>query len=307
MNVRCSEEVAAALDRQGPVVALETSVIAQGMPYPENLSVARACEEAVRRAGATPAPVAVIDGVLWVGAPAQGIRRLAERKEKLWKVGARDLAVAVARRATGGTTVSATCELAAKVGVRVFATGGIGGVHRGVAAHLDISQDLGAIARCPVAVVCAGAKSVLDLPKTAEVLETLGIPVIGVGTDELPSFFSARSGIRLEHRVNDAREGAAILQARLDTLGQGGLLFTVPPPAESALPAAQVEKVIGEALAKADSQGVRGKDVTPFLLAQLAEATQGRTLKTNVDLIVNNARFAAQLAVEDARGRAANG
>jgi pseudouridine-5'-phosphate glycosidase len=199
--------------------------------------------------------------------------------------------------------VSATCELAAKAGVRVFATGGIGGVHRGVAEHLDVSQDLGAIARCPVAVVCAGAKSVLDLPKTAELLETLGIPLVGVGTDELPSYFSARSGIKLEHSVADAREAAEILQARLDALGQGGLVFAVPPPPESALPSAHVEQAISSALAEADAKGIQGKAVTPFLLRRLAETTQGRSLKANVDLIVNNARFAGQLAVEDARRR----
>lgn len=303
MTLRLSEEVAEALGRRGPVVALESSVVAQGMPYPENLALARACEEAVRRSGATPASVAVLDGELWVGAPAEGIRALAEGKGTPWKVGARDLALAVARKASGGTTVSATCELAARAGVRVFATGGIGGVHRGVAEHLDVSQDLGAIARCPVAVVCAGAKSVLDLPKTAELLETLGIPLVGVGTDELPSFFSARSGIKLEHSVADAREAAEILQARLDALGQGGLVFAVPPPPESALPSAHVEQAISSALAEADAKGIQGKAVTPFLLRRLAETTQGRSLKANVDLIVNNARFAGQLAVEDARRR----
>jgi len=307
MKLRFSEEVAAALAQQGPVVALESSVVAQGMPYPENLALARACEEAVRRTGATPATVAVLDGELWVGAPAEGVRALAEGTGAPWKVGSRDLALAVARRASGGTTVSATCELAAKAGVRVFATGGIGGVHRGVAEHLDISQDLGAIARFPVAVVCAGAKSVLDLPKTAEVLETLGIPVIGVGTQELPSFFSPRSGIPLEHSVGDAKEAALILEARFDGLNQGGLVFAVPPPVESALPAAQVEEAIRAALTEAEAQGVRGKAVTPFLLSRLSQVTQGRTLKTNVDLIVNNARFAGQLAVEDARRRATHG
>jgi pseudouridine-5'-phosphate glycosidase len=303
MRIRCSEEVRQALAAKGPLVALETSVVAQGMPYPENLAVARACEEAVRRAGAVPAPVAVLDGELWVGAPTEGIRRLAEPGQAHWKVGSRDLAMAVARKASGGTTVSATCELAAKVGVRVFATGGIGGVHRGVAEHLDVSQDLGAISRFPVAVVCAGAKSVLDLPKTVELLESLGVPVIGVGTSELPSFFSVRSGIALEHRVDTAQEAATVLQARLDALGQGGLVFAVPPPPTSALPAAQVEAVIREALAQADAQGVSGKAVTPFLLGRLAEVTQGRTLKANVDLIVNNARFAAELAVADAASR----
>jgi pseudouridine-5'-phosphate glycosidase len=296
MNFRYAEEVRRALDAKAPLVALETSVVAQGLPYPDNLAAARACEEAVRRAGAVPAPIAVVDGQVWIGLEEAALRRLAEGKEKLMKLGSRDLPVAVALEASGGTTVSATCELAAAAGIRVFATGGLGGVHRGASEHWDVSQDIGALARYPVAVVCAGAKSVLDLPKTMESLETAGVPVIGVGTDELPSFYSRGSGLPLEHRVNDAATAARIVQARL-ALGQGGLVFAQPPPEEVALPRAEVELHIAAALAEAERQNVRGKAVTPFLLSELARRTGGKSLKANLALLTNNARFAGELAV----------
>jgi pseudouridine-5'-phosphate glycosidase len=296
MNFRYAEEVRRALDAKAPLVALETSVVAQGLPYPDNLAAARACEEAVRRAGAVPAPIAVVDGQVWIGLEEGALRRLAEGKEKLMKLGSRDLPVAVALEASGGTTVSATCELAAAAGIRVFATGGLGGVHRGASEHWDVSQDIGALARYPVAVVCAGAKSVLDLPKTMEALETAGVPVIGVGTDELPSFYSRGSGLPLEHRVNDAATAARIVQARL-ALGQGGIVFAQPPPEEVALPRAEVELHIAAALAEAERQNVRGKAVTPFLLSDLARRTEGKSLKANLALLTNNARFAGELAV----------
>lgn len=296
MNFRYAEEVRRALDAKAPLVALETSVVAQGLPYPDNLAAARACEEAVRRAGAVPAPIAVVDGQVWIGLEEAALLRLAEGKEKLMKLGSRDLPVAVALGASGGTTVSATCELAAAAGIRVFATGGLGGVHRGASEHWDVSQDIGALARYPVAVVCAGAKSVLDLPKTMESLETAGVPVIGVGTDELPSFYSRGSGLPLEHRVNDAATAARIVQARL-ALGQGGIVFAQPPPEEVALPRAEVELHIAAALAEAERQNVRGKAVTPFLLSDLARRTGGKSLKANLALLTHNARFAGELAV----------
>ena len=301
MDLRYSEEVRRAREQGVPLVALETSVVAQGLPYPHNLEAARACEEAVRQAGAVPAPIAVVDGEVWVGLEEGPMRRLAEGKERLLKLASRDLPVALATRATGGTTVSATCELAAAAGIRVFSTGGIGGVHRGVAEHLDISQDLWALARFPVAVVCAGAKSVLDLPKTLEALESVAVPVLGVGTDELPSFYSRSSGLKLEHRVEDAAMAASVLRARFETLGQGGVLFTVPPPEETALPRADVELHIASALAEAERQNVRGKAVTPFLLSELARRTTGKSLRANLALLENNARFAGQLAVAYAR------
>jgi pseudouridine-5'-phosphate glycosidase len=304
MNFRYSEEVLRAMEEELPLVALETSVVAQGLPYPDNLAAARACEEAVRRAGAVPAPIAMVDGQVCIGLEDADMRRLAEGKERLLKLASRDLAVAMALKASGGTTVSATCELAAALGIRVFATGGIGGVHRGASEHMDISQDLHALAQFPVAVVCAGAKSILDLPKTLEALETAGVPVIGVGTSELPSFYSRSSGLPLEHRVEGAEDAARVVLARFDTLEQGGLLFTLPPPEETALPRNEVELHIASALAEAERQGVRGKAVTPFLLSDMAKRTGGKSLKANLALLTNNARFAGELAVAYARQRA---
>jgi pseudouridylate synthase len=301
MHFRFSEEVQRAREQGTPLVALETSVVAQGLPWPENLHAARACEQAVRLAGAVPAPIAVVDGEVHVGLEEPALLRLAEGQERLLKLGSRDLAVALATDATGGTTVSATCELAAAAGIRVFATGGIGGIHRGVAEHWDISQDLAALARFPVAVVCAGAKSVLDLPKTLEALESAGVPVVGVGTRELPSFYSRSSGLLLEYQVHDAEAAALIARARFEKLGQGGLLFTVPPPEDSALPRAEVEQHVAAALAEAELRGVQGKAVTPFLLGELVRRTGGRSLRANIALLAHNARFAGELAVAYAR------
>jgi pseudouridylate synthase len=302
MTPRMTEEVRDALARGAPVVALETSVVAQGLPSPVNLETARACEDVVRSLGAVPAPTAVVDGVLRVGLEPEALERLASGETSLVKVGSRDLPQAVLERRTGGTTVSATCELAAAVGIRLFATGGIGGVHRGVERHLDISQDLWALARFPVAVVCAGAKSVLDLPKTLEALESLGVPVVGVGTRDFPSFYSRESGLGLEHSVRGAEDAARLVRIRFDELRQsGGLLFAQPPPEAVAIERSEVEGWIQGALEAAEREGVQGKAVTPYLLSQLATRSEGRTLKTNVALIVQNARFAAEVAVALAR------
>ncbi len=303
MKLKLSREVAGALARGGPVVALETSVVAQGLPAPHNLNAALACEAAVRRVGAVPAATAVIDGTLQVGLSRGEIERLASGEPGLWKVASRDLAAAVIGRRTGGTTVSATCELAAAAGVRVFATGGIGGVHRGVAEALDVSQDLWALSRFPVAVVCAGAKTVLDLPKTLEVLETVAVPVIGVGTDDFPGFYCEKTGLRLEHRVESAEEAARWVQARLEVLGQGGLVFAVPPPKETALPRALIERAISGALEDARRRKIQGKAVTPFLLSALVRATRGKSLAANLALLENNAAFAGALAAASVRSR----
>lgn len=306
MKVRLSPAVSKALRARRPVVALETSVVAQGLPYPHNLEAARACEEAARKGGATPASIAVIDGALRAGLSPEELGRLAEGREPLLKIGSRDLAAAVAGRRTGGTTVSATCEIAAAAGIRVFATGGIGGVHRGAEEHFDVSQDLWAISRFPVAVVCAGAKSVLDLPKTLELLESLAVPVYGVGTAELPGFYSRETGLRLEHQVAGAAEAAAQLWARVEELEQGGVIFAVPPPEATSLSRTEAEREIEEALRAAEAAGVRGKAVTPFLLAELARRSGGKTLEANLALLVNNVEFAARLAVAyGARGSGA--
>lgn len=297
MDIHYSEEVQEARASGRPLVAMETSVVAQGLPYPQNLEAARACEEAVRAAGAVPAPTAVIGGQVHVGLTVEQMRRLAEPGTERLKLGSRELAVAIARRADGGTTVSATCEIAAAAGIRVFATGGIGGVHRELEVHLDISQDLGAIARHPVAVVCAGAKSVLDLPRTLEVLETLGVPVFGIGTDDFPAFYSRTSGLKLPFGLAGVQEAAEVIRARFEVLGQGGLVLALPPPEDTALPRAEVERLILLALDEARREGVVGQAVTPYLLSRLAERSEGRTLAANLALLVHNARFAGELAV----------
>ncbi len=295
MKLVFSAEVAAARRTLKPLVALETSVLAQGLPYPHNVEAARRCETAVRDEGAVPAATAVIDGVLHVGLDAAQTKRLVVG-EGLMKVGSRDLAIAVARRATGGTTVSATCEMAAAAGINVFATGGIGGVHRGVEEHMDISQDLAAIAKFPVAVVCAGAKSVLDLPRTLELLETMAVPVVGVETNDLPGFYTRDTGLELEHRVDDVREAAEMIRARRD-LRQGGMIFALPPPVKTALKRADVEKHVKAALALAKKKKIDGKAVTPFLLGQMLARTRGKSLQANLALLENNARYAAKVAV----------
>jgi pseudouridine-5'-phosphate glycosidase len=280
---------------------LETSVLAQGLPWPQNLEAADKCSAAIREGGAVPAAVAVIDGEIFIGLDAAQTERLG-RGDSLMKLGSKDLAVAVARRATGGTTVSATCELAATAGIRVFSTGGLGGVHRGFEQYLDVSQDLSAIARFPVAVICAGMKSLLDLPRTLELLETLGVPVLGVGTRDLPGFYSRETGLRLEHEVADAAEAAQIVRAR-NELKQGGVVIAVPPPAATSMRKDEVEWHLAAALAAAEKQRVEGKSVTPFLLAEMARRTAGKSLEANIALLEHNARFAAQVAVALGRQR----
>ncbi len=300
--IRFSPEVEEALAGGLATVALETSVVAQGLPFPANLEAAKSCEQAVREGGAVPAAIGVIEGEVWVGLGADQMRRLAEDPDRM-KIGSRDLAPAMVRRANGGTTVSATCELAASAGIRVFATGGIGGVHRGSSVHFDVSQDLFAISKSPVAVVCAGAKSILDLPNTLEALESLGILVVGVGTDEFPSFYSRRSGLKLEHRVDGVEAAAEMMQARFDHLRQGGLVFALPVPERDALPADEMEVQINAAVALADRNGIRGQGLTPFLLAEIARQTGGKSLAANRALLIHTARFAGELAVADARLR----
>jgi pseudouridylate synthase len=288
-----SPEVAAARRTLKPLVALETSVVAQGLPHPANLEAMQRCEAAIRESGAVPAATAVIKGRLHIGLEPQHLEALAHGKD-VHKLGSRDLAMAVARHLTGGTTVSATCEMAAAAGILVFATGGLGGVHRG--AEFDVSQDLPSIAKWPIAVVCAGAKSVLDLPKTMEYLETLGVPVLGFGTHELPGFFSRETGIRLDDCVNEPAEAAEIIRARRD-LGQGGIVVAVPPPLSSAMKRSDVEKHLKAALIEAKKKKIEGKAVTPFLLKELAKRTKGKTQNANLDLLENNARIAGLIAV----------
>ena len=296
MKLAYGTGVKEAIDARRGVVALESTVIAHGLPRPKNLETARLLERDVRGAGAVPATICLADGLLVIGAGDALLARLAN-EDDVAKVSTRDLAPFLARvpaEALGATTVAATAEIAANAGIEVFATGGIGGVHRGAERTLDVSADLRALAAHPVVVVCAGVKLVLDLAKTLEALETLGVPVIGYGTDELPAFYVRSSGLKVPYRVDDPVAAARIARIQLDR--GGGLLVCVPIPDASALPRAEMEREIDAAVAAADRAGVRGPDVTPFLLAQLGESTSGRTLEANIALLRNNARTAAAIA-----------
>lgn len=278
------------------VVALESTVIAHGLPRPANLETARLLEDDIRASGAIPATIAIADGAAVVGADDGLLVRLATEPD-VRKVSTRDLAPLLARGRTGGlgaTTVAATVEIAAAAGIAVFATGGIGGVHRGAERTFDVSADLGALARHPVCVVCAGAKLILDLPKTLELLETLGVPVVGFGADELPAFYARTSGLMLAYRVEDAMGAARIAHAQLER--GAGLLVAVPIPEDAALDAAEMEREVASALAAAAQAGVEGASLTPFLLARMSDTTSGRTLAANVALLRNNARVASAIA-----------
>lgn len=296
-----SEEVAAALDAGQAVVALESSLIAQGLPVPHNLETARAAEAAVRAEGAVPATVAVDAGRVVVGAPPALLERLGDPANAPAKAASRDLGPLLAGRRLAATTVSATMRAAHAAGIACFATGGIGGVHRGAATSWDVSSDVDELATTPVAVVCSGAKSILDLPATLELLETRRVPVIGYGTDRLPAFLSPDAGLALQHRVEGVEAAADVVRAHLALPGAGGLLIVQPPPPDVAIPAAEVDAWIAEAVAAAARAGISGGAVTPHVLAHLGAASQGRTLRANVALIVNNARTAAGIAVALAR------
>ena len=289
-------EVADALAGKRPVVALESTVISHGMPYPRNLETARALEAEVRAAGAIPATIAVMDGRIRIGLDDEALERLATGGTKVRKLSRRDLPVAIATRALGATTVAATMIGAGLAGISVFATGGIGGVHRGAESSFDISADLDELARTSVCVVCAGAKSILDLPKTLEVLETRGVPVLGFGTDEFPAFYSRRSGLPVDHRCDNVAAVADILRAKWQLGLEGGVLLANPIPPADELDADAMETAVAQALADAEAKGIKGKDITPHLLAALERITGGRSLTANIALIRNNARVAAGVA-----------
>jgi pseudouridylate synthase len=296
MKLAYGTGVKEAIDARRGVVALESTVIAHGLPRPRNLETARQLERDVREAGAIPATICLADGLLVVGAGDALLARLAN-EEAVAKISTRDLAPFLARvpaNGVGATTVAATAEIAARAGIEVFATGGIGGVHRGAERTMDVSADLRALAAHRVVVVCAGAKLVLDLAKTLEQLETLGIPVIGYQTSELPAFYVRSSGLPVPHRVDDAVAAARIARLQLDR--GAGMLVCVPIPEANALPRAEMEREIEAALAAAEQAGVRGSEVTPYLLAQLGDASSGRTLEANIALLRNNARVAAAIA-----------
>jgi pseudouridine-5'-phosphate glycosidase len=299
MNLDCiavADEVREALDAGRGVVALESSLIAQGLPVPDNLETAVAAEAAVREAGAVPATVAVEDGCIVVGADHGLLERLADPGREVAKAGSRDLGPLLAARVLASTTVSATMRAAHLAGIAMFATGGIGGVHRGAASSFDVSSDIDELAATPVAVVCSGAKSILDLPATHELLETRRVPVVGYGTDELPAFYSTTSGLRLAHRVDGPAAAAAAIAAHRSIPGAGGILVVQPPPADLAIDRGEVDRWIQEAIADAESRDIHGGAVTPHLLGYLGRASGGRTLRVNIGLIVANARTAGAVA-----------
>jgi pseudouridine-5'-phosphate glycosidase len=293
------DEVARALSAGGPVVALETTVVTHGLPHPDGLRMAAELEKQVRAAGAVPATIGVLDGRIRVGLSRAELERLAATPS-VAKLNLSNLALEVAAGGAGSTTVAATVCAAHAAGIAVMATGGIGGVHRDVEHTADVSADLGALARFPVAVVCSGAKAVLDIPRTLEVLETLGVPVVGVGTDSFPAFYRRDSGRPVDRRVDDLALLAAAVRAHFD-LARGGLLVASPVPAADEMSRDLYETALAEALADAARSGVRGREVTPFLLERLRERTGGASVVTNVALLLSNARLAGQLAAALAR------
>lgn len=296
-QLQYSSEVAEALKAGRPVVALESTLITHGLPWPDNAQTALAMEAAVRESGAVPATIAVLKGRITVGLTRAQVEELAQRPTgSVRKCSRRDLPIAVGRGEDAATTVAGTMIVAHAAGIAVFATGGIGGVHRG--APFDVSADLLELGRTPVAVVCAGAKSILDLPLTLEVLETQGVPIIGLGTETLPAFYSRNSGLPIDVRVETPREAAAIIAAARKLGAQHGVLVTVPVPAADEFPAEQAEAAIKQATAEAETQGIHGKLVTPFLLRRVAELTGGNSRRANTSLLINDARVGGQIAVE---------
>jgi pseudouridylate synthase len=297
-------EIADALQARRAVVALESTIISHGMPYPGNIETARAIEAAIRAEGAVPATVAVMDGRIRVGLDDDDLERLATGSG-IMKVSRRDLPVALATGSDGATTVAATMICARLANIPVFVTGGIGGVHRGAETSFDVSADLEELARTDVAVVCAGAKAILDLPKTMEYLETRGVPVLGFGTGELPAFYTRESGLEVNRRCDAPEEVARILRAKWQLGLGGGVVVANPIPAEAALDRTAMDGAIGHALADAEARGIRGKEVTPFLLSRLEELTGGESLRANIALVTHNARIGARIAVAYAALQAA--
>jgi len=291
-----SQEVASAFSRNQPLVALESTIISHGMPYPDNVATAAALEETIRREGAVPATIAIIDGRIKVGLSKEQIEFLG-KSENIKKASRRDIPVILAEGSHAATTVAATMIAAALAGIRVFATGGIGGVHRGAETSFDISADLQELARSNVAVVCAGAKAILDLQLTLEYLETLGVPVLGYGTAEMPAFYSSSSGLAVDHRVDSPEAAAAILDSKWRCGLEGGVLIANPIPEEFSMEKEKIDNAIEVALDEARRIGIFGKDLTPFLLGKIKELTGGESLSANIELVKNNASVAAKIAV----------
>ena len=298
MEVRVNEEVKQALKEGRPVVALESTIISHGMPYPQNVETALNVERIVRENGGVPATIGIIDGVGIVGMNEEEIEAFGKKGQEIAKVSRRDLPIIMANKEWGATTVATTMILAALGGVEFFVTGGIGGVHRGAENTFDISADLEELARTNVTVICAGAKAILDLPKTLEVLETKGVPVLGYQTEELPAFYTRESGLKVDHGVKDAKEAAEIIKAKRELKLDGGVLIVNPIPEEDSYPSEEINKVIDEAIGEMDKKGIKGKDCTPFLLAKVAEMTGGKSLDANIKLVYNNAKVGTQIAKE---------
>jgi pseudouridine-5'-phosphate glycosidase len=300
IDIHYSDEVADARAKGAPIVALESTIITHGMPFPQNVETARRVEQAARAGGATPATIAVIEGRLHVGLSDPQLLALGQAKSMM-KLSRADMAACLASGRTGATTVAATMIAARLAGIEVFATGGIGGVHRGAETSFDISADLHELAQTPVTVIAAGAKAILDLPKTLEVLETLGVPVIAFGQDELPAFWSRLSGLKAPLRMDSPAEIAAAHRMRTALGLPGGQLVANPIPAEAEIPADVLAPHISKALAEAEAQGIAAKAVTPFLLQRIFELTHGASLEANIALVLNNARLGAQIAAELAK------
>ena len=291
-------EVAQAVAKGKPVVALESTIISHGMPYPQNVETALKVEQIIRDNGAVPATIAILGGRLKAGLTAEEIEYLGKQGQAVTKASRRDLAVLVARKADGATTVTTTMMIAHMAGIKIFATGGFGGVHRGAETTMDISADLEELASTPVMVVCAGAKSILDLGLTLEYLETHGVPVIGYGTKELPAFYTRKSGFEVDYRMDTPSEIAAAFHASQELGLKGGMLVTNPIPEEFAMDHDVTNKAIDEGIAQANAQGIHGKATTPFLLAKVKELTGGDSLDSNIQLVFNNAKLAARTAAE---------
>ena len=291
-------EVAEALAQGKPVVALESTIISHGMPYPQNVETAVNVERIIRENGAVPATIAIIGGRLKAGLTPEELEYFGKKGQAIHKASRRDLAVLCARGEDGATTVATTMIIAHMAGINIFATGGIGGVHRGAETTMDISADLEELGRTPVMVVCAGAKSILDLGLTLEYLETKGVPVIGYGTEELPAFYTRKSGFGVDYRIDTTKELAAAFKAQNEMGLGGGMLVTNPIPEEYAMPLETITAAIDQAIAESKEQGIHGKATTPFLLARVSELTGGNSLASNIRLVYNNAKVAAQTAVE---------
>jgi pseudouridine-5'-phosphate glycosidase len=299
-----TQEVREALASRTPIVALESSLIAQGLPPPHNIETAMAAEAAVREERAVPATTAIDEGQILLGLSQELLERLADPGLRASKAASRDIGPVLANRGLASTTVSATLRIAHWAGIELFATGGIGGVHRGAAQSFDVSSDIDELSATPVAVVSSGAKSILDLPATLELLETRRVPVVGIATNELPGFLAASAGLPLSHSVDGPVEAARMFRLHRAIPGAGAMLFVQPPPAELALNRAELDRWVEAALAAAESEGVQGGAVTPFVLQRLAASSEGASLRTNVGLIVNNARMAARIAVAGKGGSA---